>query len=540
MDNPLNNESALPEKRIWALLGTLSKSDWKHLMAYAQQAAVGSDISVIKLFQRIIKWMPPKHEAATKDSLPWKEEAPAQFLNRPALFNMVFGTSAYKQERLLDTLRNAYDLVEEFIAWQQLRKDKTKISQYTCDHLALLEDEELFQYQWARWKKALSDDKGGHHAFFQNIMLHFTLESHWTYDRQEKPATGFQQATDQYINFLKIGADSAASSNKSIVPPKVRPAISTKENTKNKGNSPLKNIQPTVSKPSPRELLADLYTNLYNLIQNPNAPEEEWQKFASQYRDYFDKLDYAQQQTLLRIQINAYIHLYKKGKSIFLEYLFDLYDWVLDQKLFAKKWVLSPADFLNCTIAAGLKGNLDVMHRIIMEYGKKLPQSLREGTQALAKAYHAYYNYPACAKDCKEKNDKSACVNYCKNLLKSEQYLESIHQRKAILSMRRHSLLLRIAYEKLVKKEDPDKINTVLETYEAYFEDKGNKLETNSLEAYRRLGFFVKRMQKEFMRHTFNEKHHPAKKEDLLKDLNDETQPRPIAYEWIKAQIERL
>gem|GEM_PF-2008394 len=532
----MQKEIPLPERRIAMLLLSLTSEQLLDLKFFAEGSSYRKQEYTLALLSEFLKWatLAKKQKANTApNQLSAENEERALFYKIPSptvLYQRVFKTTDFerKQERLFEQFRSVHTLLEQFIAWQQLQEDEVKIQEYVCTHLARTEYEELFEHQCSRWEKSLSEAKEGHHTFHQKMMLHLICGSHWAFDRQEMPADGFLRAQQQYIYFLQQGTVTATQSNSGIKPPEVKEKVGVGQKKASPRSAetttshlpPLPQIMPEPVASRENSPVLPILPEVYHLLlewkQQPEMLNGSWAAFWEKYGNQFNKFDQIQSETLFKILFNIHIAEINRGNEQALHYLSETYQRAKEQT-FYKNWIWSPADYLNGVVALGLGGHYDAMETFIATHRLRLPANIRQSTETLAYAYAAYYK---------------------QELQQAHQILQQIRQRRLMLGTRLHTLQLRINYEFFARGQDVDMAQAV-NTYKAYFNDKQHQIQPKRLDAYKKLASFVRKLVIIYERRQLREPF-TTQIEDIIRELEDASKSKPIAFQWVQQQIEKL
>jgi hypothetical protein len=493
----MSQETRLPEKRIVLLLLCLSASELKQILLFYNCSVVSDKKNLFLLLEVFVKCLRKPSKADDETAL---QDILRHLPNRRTLYIRLFGTTDFdkKEDQLLAAFRELHHFIRQFIAWQALQKDAPKIQEYVLQRLAAHGSEELFKHEWKEWEAHIGDVPEGHHFYYQHLLLHLTRESHWTFDRQEQLSTGYTQSMRACLDFLQQGATSAESSNSGFHPAAAHPETP----------------QTSLSHPP---MLPRLYALLTQWKQQPHITPEDWQAFWNRYDSCFSAARFDQQQceTIFQTLINIHIGHIIKGEAEALLRFRETWQRAKGYP-FYKTWTLSPATYFNFVAACVRLRAPDDLRNFLDTYSQRLPAGLRQEAATLGAAYLAY------------------CSG---NLYAARQHLDEMKKRKLVFGTRLHTLRLRIACE-LSATEYID-IETELDAYRNYFDHKEQRIRPDRLEAYKRLGLFVRKIVR-LQRRKMLREDIETQKINLLSELERAATPKPILYEWIRERVVSL
>ncbi|MEO0470299.1 MAG: hypothetical protein AAF206_11800 [Bacteroidota bacterium] len=426
-------------------------------------------------------------------------------LTKEKVFQKLFPGKKYDDRRLRLLMHKLTELTADFLVAQRLKRESDQRDRLLYAELGQRNQYQLFEQQkekivQALQKKSFRDED----YYWQKWKLEFEHFSHPQSSRlgwSNGKMADMMQDLDAFFVLSKIRYSTELQNRHNIL---------SEEHQLN-----LLEESRTLAEKHPgfgQDLVFQTYLNLLQLIE---APQEE-AIFAKLEQSALTKLDLFSesfQASLIRYMINTTILLYQRGKRLFLEKQFSLYQIGLDRSLFLEEGLLSDATFLNIIITAITLHKLDWAENFVTTFQDKLALDKRDDATSLGLAYLRF-----AQRDFPQTN----------RLLMSIQ-TETLHYQ-----LRVRSLSLRNYYERFLL--DPDDYSIVVnqsQNFEKYL-SRNQPMSADRLEAYRNFCRMVRNLTYRVSRLETTEAH-LQKLKDFLEN-NDHV----IAKDWLHQKVAAL
>jgi len=259
-----------------------------------------------------------------------------------------------------------------------------------------------------------------------------------------------------------------------------------------------------------------LFYQLYKLETSDAGPEEKLagcKVLFAQLREQAPNVHTVDVRELFTALANFVAYLYNRRISSYGKLLLRLYRWGHEHSLLVEDDYLPHSFLINLVITAGMNGEPQFATQLLQHYEPYLAPEVHRATVGFCTALIDFYSQRYRA---------------------SLQKLEVLDMPQAYdFSVRRQSLLLRIAYERFLAGQcDSTKVEDRCRAFDAFFQRDAHQVSKTLREKYLNLKYFVRSMT--YYRVDPNCK---VTQNELITDFN---RSECIAWEWVEKHLSQL
>lgn len=259
-----------------------------------------------------------------------------------------------------------------------------------------------------------------------------------------------------------------------------------------------------------------LFYQLYELEASDLAPEEKLagcKVLFAQLRNQAPNLHATDVREFFTALTNFVGYLYNQRISSYGKLLLRLYRWGHERTLLVEENYLSHSFLINLVITAGINGEPQFAAQLLRHYEPYLAHEVHQATVGFCEALIDFY---------------------------SHRYKAALHKLQVLdipqaydFSVRRQSLLLRIAYERFLAGQcDSTKVEDRCRAFEVFFRRNSHQVNDTLREKYLNLKYFVRSMT--YYRVDPNCK---VTQEELITDFK---RSECIAWQWVEKHLNQL
>jgi len=409
----------MQKNRLFHLFCQLSSWELNHFEAFLRSPYFNKRADVLRLFDFF------KQHIKTE-------------ISREAAYKFVWPKKDYSDKEAYLLFSYLYKLLEDFLAFQQIRKDKALIKFHSACAYRDLKMESAFTKKLTESKAILTKNGLRNSDYLRRL---FDLEKeHYDYlgSAQRSAENNLEEvgrSFDVYYIAEKIRQHCFQLSHQAVFEKEYKTDMMDAVIKFVEENEEMMVYPPIV-----------IYYNFYKALTAENDGQY-FQKFRETIDRYKTHFTITEIRDIYLIAINICIRRANKGGRHYVVELFELYKKGIEQDVFVENDVLSSFAFKNI-LSAGIKlKQLDWLDEFIHNYQSKLSPHLREATVRYTTAALRY-----------EQNKYEEALQFLTGL-ESDDYL-------LVLSAK--TIQLKILYE----QEDFESLDTLLESMRIYLQRK--------------------------------------------------------------------